>query len=86
MFFLKGHDWAIIKLGIPGSIHGFDVDTSFFIGNFPPRISIQAAILTPERNAQYEYFSFNRTKSLIWFLQRKPSYQFADLTLEMKRT
>jgi len=49
---VAGHDWAIIKLGIPGSIHGFDVDTSFFIGNFPPRISIQAAILTPEQEAK----------------------------------
>ena len=40
-----GHDWSIIKLGIPGVIKGVDVDTSFFTGNYPPRISIQAATL-----------------------------------------
>jgi hypothetical protein len=28
-----GHDWCIIKLGLAGSIRGFEVDTSFFTGN-----------------------------------------------------
>ncbi|XP_024116699.1 allantoicase isoform X1 [Oryzias melastigma] len=40
-----GHDWCIIQLGVPGSIYGFDVDTSFFTGNHPPHISIQGACL-----------------------------------------
>jgi allantoicase len=31
-----GHDWCIIRLGCPGRIAGFDLDTSFFTGNFPP--------------------------------------------------
>ena len=30
-----GHDWCIVKLGLPGIIHSFVVDTSFFTGNFP---------------------------------------------------
>ena len=30
-----GHDWCIVKLGLPGVIHAFIVDTSFFTGNFP---------------------------------------------------
>lgn len=38
--------------GIPGSIQGVDVDTSFFIGNYPPSCSIQAGLLTPEEEAQ----------------------------------
>ncbi|KAL4648984.1 putative allantoicase isoform X2 [Arapaima gigas] len=41
----EGHDWCIIQLGVPGVIHGFDVDTSFFTGNYTPSISIQASCL-----------------------------------------
>ncbi|XP_025071995.1 probable allantoicase [Alligator sinensis] len=40
-----GHDWCIIQLGVPGTIHGFEVNTSFFAGNCAPRISVQAACL-----------------------------------------
>ncbi|XP_077283095.1 allantoicase-like [Arctopsyche grandis] len=43
-----GHDWCIIKLGSKAIIHGVDVDTAFFTGNFTPKYSIQAACLTPE--------------------------------------
>ncbi|XP_012512401.1 PREDICTED: probable allantoicase [Propithecus coquereli] len=38
-----GHDWCVIRLGIPGIVRGFDVDISYFEGNHPPRMSIQAA-------------------------------------------
>uniref|UniRef100_A0A3B3RF44 Allantoate amidinohydrolase n=1 Tax=Paramormyrops kingsleyae TaxID=1676925 RepID=A0A3B3RF44_9TELE len=44
---IPGHDWCIIQLGIPGVIHGFDVDTSFFTGNHAPSVSIQAACGRP---------------------------------------
>jgi allantoicase len=37
-----GHDYCVIRLGVPGVIHGFDIDTSFFTGNFPPQASIEA--------------------------------------------
>ena len=30
-----GHDWCIVKLGLPGIIHAFVVDTAYFTGNFP---------------------------------------------------
>lgn len=43
-----GHDWCIIKLAFPGQILGFDVDTSFFTGNFAPRCSVQAATIDDE--------------------------------------
>ncbi|MCG8369906.1 MAG: allantoicase, partial [Proteobacteria bacterium] len=39
-----GHDYCVIKLGVPGVIHGFDVDTSFFTGNFPSQVSIEACV------------------------------------------
>ncbi|KAM9339382.1 allantoicase [Symphorus nematophorus] len=42
---IPGHDWCIIQLGVPGLIHGIDVDTSFFTGNHSPHVSIQAGCL-----------------------------------------
>ena len=38
-----GYDWAIVRLGVPGVVHGVVVDTAFFKGNYPPFISIEAA-------------------------------------------
>ena len=37
-----GHDYLIIKLGKPGTIHKVDVDTSHFNGNQPSMISIES--------------------------------------------
>jgi len=37
-----GHDWVIVRLGAPGVITSVDVDTSFFTGNFPPAVGIEA--------------------------------------------
>jgi allantoicase len=37
-----GHDWALIRLGAPGIITEVDVDTSFFTGNFPQAVSLEA--------------------------------------------
>lgn len=39
---VAGHDWCIIKLGAPGRIYAFDIETSHFTGNFPPAASIEA--------------------------------------------
>lgn len=36
-----GHDWAIVRLGVPGVVHGVVVDTAFFKGNFPPYVSVE---------------------------------------------
>lgn len=38
----EGHDIAIIQLGAVGTIKGFDVDTSHFLGNQPQACSIEA--------------------------------------------
>jgi allantoicase len=37
-----GHDHAIVRLGVPGIVHGVVVDTSFFRGNYPPQVSVEA--------------------------------------------
>ena len=39
-----GHDYCVIRLGIPGRIHGFNIDTRYFTGNFPPQASIDACV------------------------------------------
>jgi len=37
-----GHDWAILRLGLPGVVRGIVIDTSYFTGNFPEQASIDA--------------------------------------------
>jgi allantoicase len=36
-----GHDWAIVKLGMAGTIQRVEVDTAHFKGNFPDTCSIE---------------------------------------------
>ena len=38
----KGHDYLIVKLGKPGKISKVDIDTSFFNGNQPMHVSLEA--------------------------------------------
>lgn len=37
-----GHDCCVIRLGVPGIVRGFDVETSHFTGNYAPEVSIDA--------------------------------------------
>jgi len=37
-----GHDYAIVRLGVPGVVHGVVVDTAWFKGNYPPYASVEA--------------------------------------------
>src|SRR5215472_874184 len=37
-----GHDWCIVRLGLPGIIHGVVVDTTHFKGNYPEACSLEA--------------------------------------------
>jgi allantoicase len=39
---VPGHDWCIVELGMRGVIHGVNVDTSHFTGNYPSHCSIEA--------------------------------------------
>ena len=38
-----GHDWAIVRLGVPGIVAGVVVDTAYFTGNYPTRASVDGA-------------------------------------------
>ena len=52
----KGHDYLILKLGKPGRIHKVDVDTSYFSGNQPRGISLDACFSKkkiPNKNSKW---------------------------------
>ena len=48
-----GYDWAVVALGVPGVLHEIVVDTSFFRGNYPPEVSVEATWVdgSPDRAA-----------------------------------
>jgi allantoicase len=37
-----GLHYAIVRLGVPGVVHGVVVDTAWFKGNYPPFVSVEA--------------------------------------------
>ncbi len=39
-----GHDWAIVRLGLPGIVRGVVVDTAFFKGNYPEAFWLEGAV------------------------------------------
>ncbi len=50
----EGYDYCIVQLAYPGVIHGIDIDTSHFTGNFPPAASIEACSVNgPWEQAQW---------------------------------
>ncbi len=44
---VPGHDFCIVRLGLPGILDGVVVDTRFFRGNFPEACSIDGACVEP---------------------------------------
>lgn len=52
-----GYDYCIIHLGIPGIVHGVDIDTSYFTGNNPPSASIDGCVsdaMLPDENTAWQ--------------------------------
>jgi allantoicase len=53
------HDSAVIRLGAPGVIRGVAVDTTHFLGNYPPQCSVEAVWCdkypSPRRLAEAEW-------------------------------
>jgi allantoicase len=47
-----GHDWVIVKLGVPGRIRGVDIDTDHFLGNHAPFASVEACAAAPDATAE----------------------------------
>lgn len=54
-----GHDWCVVRLGVPGVVRGVVVDTAHFRGNHPESASVDAARLgdEPERWEDAEWVS-----------------------------
>ena len=51
-----GHDWCIVRLGVPGIVRGVVVDTSFFRGNYPDRCSVEGAVVDGDDVHGAEWF------------------------------
>jgi len=52
----KGYDYLILKLGRPGQINKIDIDTSYFSGNQPTKVSLQACFSKkklPNKNSKW---------------------------------
>ncbi len=48
---VPGHDWCVVRLGLPGLVAGFEIDTRHFTGNYPPGAEIEvcnSAAAVPE--------------------------------------
>jgi allantoicase len=39
-----GHDWAIVRLGAPGTVARVEIDTNHFKGNYPDSASIEGCL------------------------------------------
>ncbi|HEX7759037.1 MAG TPA: allantoicase [Caulobacteraceae bacterium] len=38
---VAGHDWCVVRLGVPGVVAGFEIDTRHFTGNYPPGAMVE---------------------------------------------
>ncbi len=52
-----GYDWCVIRLGLPGKIKAFDIDTNHFLGNHPPYASVEG--IWADQNKEQQIFSDN---------------------------
>jgi allantoicase len=50
-----GHDFALVRLGLPGIVRGVVVDTAFFRGNYPDQCSIEACSARPDASPEELY-------------------------------
>jgi allantoicase len=53
---VNGHDHAIVRLARRGVIHGVDLDTSHFAGNFPPAASLEGCDCEGEPTGTTKWF------------------------------
>ncbi|HEX3343984.1 MAG TPA: allantoicase [Polyangiaceae bacterium] len=47
-----GHDWCIVRLGVPGVVRGVVVDTAFFKGNYPESCSLEGTSAPPQASLE----------------------------------
>jgi len=46
---VSGHDWCVVKLAKAGALHGVEIDTTHFTGNYPPAASLDACFFNGKR-------------------------------------
>ncbi|MFK8048963.1 MAG: allantoicase [Halioglobus sp.] len=52
----RDFDWCIVKLGIPGVIHGADVETTHFRGNAPEFAALEGAWVSGDPSDETQWF------------------------------
>jgi allantoicase len=62
------HDYCVIRLAHTAIIHGFDVDTANFTGNYPDHCMIEGALIDDEKGAENlaQEFTELAPKSINW--------------------
>ena len=60
---VEGHDYCIIRM-CPGTIHGVDIDTSFFTGNYPPEASLEVCNCEMDPGADTQWYELLPRTSL----------------------
>lgn len=60
----SGHDYCDVKLARSGFIYGVVVDTSYFTGNYPPEISIDACNVEGEPDDETQWVSLVSKSSI----------------------
>ena len=51
------HDWCILRLGIPGRLHGVDIETTHFTGNAPEYAALEGAWVEGDPDATTQWFT-----------------------------
>ncbi|TWW68394.1 allantoicase [Takifugu flavidus] len=49
---VPGREWAVFRLGHPGTIHRVEIDTIHFKGNFPDSCQVEVCSLSPDEEVQ----------------------------------
>ncbi|KAI8870626.1 allantoicase [Ramicandelaber brevisporus] len=65
----SGRDWAVLRLGFPGTLAGFDIDTTFFNGNHAPEASVEGCFApndTNENENENETTDYNDANKYQW--------------------
>jgi len=60
-----GYDWCIVKLGLPGIVHGVVVDTANFKGNYPEQCELEACAFDGDPDITKLEHVTTRWKSLL---------------------
>ena len=56
-----GNDWCVIRLAYPGRVRGLVVDTSHFLGNFPPECAVSGLLMDESQTIDWA-----NSESLQW--------------------